>query len=415
MKVLHVIPSISPVRGGPSQAVLEMVQALRQRGIEADIATTNDNGLTELDLPLHQRFEHPVTGGGTVPVYCFPRQRSKISAVREFIISGDLRRWLKQQAKTYDLLHVHAIFSYAPTAAMAIARHQGIPYFSRPLGQLCEWSLTQSRLRKQIYLNVIERANLKGSQGLHFTAIQEQQEAAALNLNVGGFVLPHGLRMPAPIPQARLKLREQLQLPPDEPILLFMSRLHPKKGLDALIAALARLKTERFTFLLAGSGDPDYEATLNDLLRDNGLEARTRKVGFATGETKQLYLQGADLFALTSHSENFGIAVLEALAAGTPALLTPGVALAELVQQQNLGWVCDLEIQAIAEAAQTALQDAQARRDKGDRARQIVEAQYSWDSIALQLEAQYRTVLQSSTANSSTSNIVAPSPLYQAP
>ncbi|HEY9826002.1 MAG TPA: glycosyltransferase, partial [Stenomitos sp.] len=254
---------------------------------------------------------------------------------------------------------------------------------------------TQSRLRKQIYLTLIERANLRGSQSLHFTSDQERQEAAALGLGVDGFVLPHGLHIPEPISDAKVRLRQQLQLPLDEPIVLFMSRWHPKKGLDYLIRALAHLKTERFTFVLAGGGDPDYEATLDHLLQEAELTERTRKVGFATGEMKQLLLQGSDIFALTSHSENFGIVVLEALAAGTPALLTPGVALAHLVQQHDLGWVCPLDVPEITAMLRTALQAPQVRAQKGDRARGVVRAQYSWDSIAQQLEAHYNTALNS--------------------
>ena len=106
------------------------------------------------------------------------------------------------------------------------------------------------------------------------------------------------------------------------------------------------------------------------LIQANNLSDRTYKLGFVSGEKKNICLQGADLYALTSHSENFGIAVLEALASGTPALVTTGVALSDLVEEQNLGWVVDLEIGAIVSSIQEFLDDPDMAKQKGDRAAQ---------------------------------------------
>jgi glycosyltransferase involved in cell wall biosynthesis len=389
MKILHIIPSVASVRGGPSQAVLETVKALRNQGIAAEIATTNDNGNDLLDVPLNQRIQYQ-----QVPIWFFSRFSPEINSIREFAFSSQLTSWLWQNAANYDLLHIHAIFSYTSTVAMAIARFQGIPYIVRPLGQLCEWSLQQSVRKKQIYLKLIERANLNHAQGLHLTSKQEQEEVAHLGLSVPSFVLPHGLSIPEPLTDVRDRLRQYLNLPADEPVILFLSRLHPKKGLDYLIQALGKLTHHRFTFVLAGSGTKEYEAEIESLLVETGIRDRTHLTGFLTGETKNLFMQGSDLFVLTSHSENFGVAVLEALAVGVPVLLSPGVALASVVQENQLGYIAQLDVLAIAEAVDNYLSNPQAGKDMGDRARQIITEKYTWEKISSDLLTIYRSILK---------------------
>lgn len=391
MKVLHIIPSVGPVRGGPSQAVLDIVKALRNSGLEAEIVTTNDNGSDLLDVPFHQLTKYK-----GVPIWFFPRFSTPIKALSEFVFSSQLTTWLWEHITEYDLVHIHALFSYTCSAAMAIARLKQVPYIVRPLGLLCTWSLQQSALRKKIYLALFEKANLNHSKGLEFTTLQEQVEAAPLGFKAPSFILPFGLVPPTPIPNARDRLRQLLQVPTNQPIVLFMSRVHYKKGLDYLIPALGKLAEQCFTFVLAGSGSPEYEAEIDALLRKWGIWERTYRLGFVQGEIKQLLLEGSDIFALTSHSESFGLAVLEAIAAGLSVVITPGVPLAPVVKQHQLGYVTDLNSSAIAASIQQSLDNLknnQQNHERQERARQLILEQYTWNRIAANLIEIYRLIL----------------------
>ncbi|MBG1245363.1 glycosyltransferase [Nostoc sp. NZL] len=389
MKVLHVIPSITKVRGGTSQAVLDMVKALQIINVNAEIATTNDDGDSLLDVPLCKRIQY-----NHVPVWFFHRFSPNIKALREYAFTGDLTQWLWQNISQYELLHVHALFSYPSTIAMAIARLKNIPYIVTPHGLLCEWSLQQSTRKKQTYLRLIEQANLESSQTIHFTSEKEQQEVSSIGLHKPSFVLPLGISLPTKISDAGQRLRQQFNISPDEPVILFLSRLHYKKGLEYLIPALSKLTHHRFTFILAGNGTPDYEAQIESLLVKSGLRDRTLVVGFVEGETKDILMQGSDLFVLTSHSENFAVSVLEALAVGVPVLVTPGVALASVVKQNQLGYVPDLDVAAIAEALEDYLNNAQIAQKMGERARQLISEKYTLEKTALQMQQIYQTFLQ---------------------
>ncbi len=171
MKILHVIPSVSPVRGGPSHAVLEMVWQLRHQGIDAAIATTNDDGDGLLDVKLQQWVDYPVdsasrafvsvstsastsastnikNGDRTIPIRFFPRFSPASDAIREFTFSFALTRWLFQHMRDYDLIHIHAVFSYPAVIAMILARLLNVPYIVRPLGSLAHWSLQQGAQKK---------------------------------------------------------------------------------------------------------------------------------------------------------------------------------------------------------------------------------------------------------------------------
>ena len=191
LKVLHVIPSVAPCRGGPSKAIIEMVSALQDIGVDAEIATSNDNGDSELNIELNTLTNHQ-----SVPIRFFKRCPYKLRSLREFSYSKPFKTWLTNHIQDYDLVHVHAIFSYFSSYAMLQARRNSIPYIIRPIGQLEEWSLNQSKLKKTLYLKLIEKANIEGAGAVHFTADSERDQALARFKELNSCVIPLAVELP---------------------------------------------------------------------------------------------------------------------------------------------------------------------------------------------------------------------------
>ncbi|MBF2013975.1 MAG: glycosyltransferase [Rivularia sp. T60_A2020_040] len=391
MKVLHVIPSIADIRGGPSQAVLQMVKALRNSGIEAEIATTNDNGLKVLDVPLYQCIDYR-----EVPVWFLPRFSPPM---KEFIFSAGMTNWLWQHIRDYQLLHNHYLFSYASTCAGAIARHQGIPYTVRTIGQLTPWALAQSQFKKRVYTSLIERRNLNNAAAIHCTSQGEAKDVQKFGIKSPTITLPLGVNQPINYPQAKLKLHQKYGVETTKPIVLFLSRLHYKKRPDLLIQALEKLTAQKYKFhlILAGSGEYEYINYLKSLVASVGLTACTSFAGFVTGEDKDLLLQGADMFVLPSFSENFGIAIAEAMAVGIPVIITPGIQIAPSIAEAEAGLVVEGQVNTLTAAIEKLLAFPQLRQQLGENGRQFVHSNYSWSTIAKDLSSVYSAIIHKQT------------------
>ena len=387
MKILHIIPSVNPALGGPTHVVLNLVKALQASGVDAQIATTNDWGKDLLDVPLNQCIEYE-----QVPVWFFERFSPPL---KEFIFSTQLTRWLWQHARDYDLIHTHYLFSYASTCASAIARLQKVPYIMRTIGQLSPWALAQSRLKKQIYTAAIERHNLNNAAAIHCTCAGEAEDVQNFGIETPTLTLPLGVEMSQELPQARQILRDKYGIAPQTPIVLFLSRLHYKKRPDLLLQSLNQLaSSQNFHLILAGSGEQNYLKELQNLASSLGLGDRVSFPGFVTGYDKQLVLQGSDLFVLPSFSENFGVAVAEAMSHGLPVIVTPGVQIAPEITAARAGLVVPGEAAALTKAIAILLTSPTLRQELGENGKRLSYHRYSWEAISSNLQLVYSALSQ---------------------
>lgn len=386
MRVLHIIPSLSPKLGGPTQVALNLVRSLRELEIDAEILTTNDDEEELLDVPLYRRVEYE-----GAPVWFFPR----MARMKAFIPSLSLTRWLSEHITDYDILDHHYLFCYVPTVAAGMARWRNVPYTVRTMGQLTPWALNQGRLKKQVYSTLFERQNLNRASAVHCTSQGEAEDVANFGVRAPKLVLPLGVDLPEPISEANLKLRQRYGIESETPIVLFLSRLHYKKRPELLIDSLAALveQGKSVHLLFAGSGEADYLRALQEQVTRLGVQKQVTFAGFLTGYDKNLVLQGSDIFALPSYSENFGIAVAEALATQLPVIVTPGVQIAPEIEKAKAGVIIEGEKERLTEAITQLLEKEEYRQELGKNALNLVLERYSWSAIALELAKAYQDII----------------------
>jgi glycosyltransferase involved in cell wall biosynthesis len=386
MKVLHVIPSVSSVHGGPSRAIVDIERALASRSIEVTTVTTNDDGdARTLAVPC----------GIPVATPCATRWYFPRSSVF-FKVSVDLGCWLRENIAGFDVVHAHALFSFAPVAAAFLARRAGVPYVLRPLGVLAPYGMTRHHpVLKKASFALIERRLLESASAVHFTSSAEQAEAEALGLKCKGVSIPLGIDLAAAAAGA---ITRQTQC--DGLNLLFLSRIDRKKNLEGLLQAL-RLVLSKYpdvTLNIAGDGDPKYVDTLKSLARGLAIEGNVNWLGYVDADQKSEILAAAAAFVLPSYSENFGIAVVEALAAGLPCLVSHGVAISHEIAKAGAGIVVGTTPVEIAAGIQKILGNGPGVAAMSAAARALALSAFSIDAMGARLEALYRDILGSEEA-----------------
>jgi glycosyltransferase involved in cell wall biosynthesis len=385
MRILHVIPAVAARYGGPSTAIWPMASALRQLGnIDVEIATTDADGpgssLTAADLPRDAGVVH-----------LFRRNRGE-----GFKYSSALCTWLNSHSCEFDVVQTHSNWNHPVAAACQAARRAGVPYIIRPCGMLSSYTWLKSKWKKRIYWWLRERTNVRQAAGFHVTSEDECQEVLRLGVKVPIEVIPLGIGNDAwDATIERGWLREQCPQAGKRPILLFLSRIHPKKGItDFLLPAVAQLKTDAFLAIVGGEDDhaPGFARQVANEICRLGLSNRVALLGPVPPSRRWSAFDGADLFVLPSHSENFGIVVAEAMARCKPVVVTTGVQFGKHVSSCQAGTVVPLDISALTVALDLWLSNPSQCARAGEAGSQYIRHHFTWRQTAESLAALYRRV-----------------------
>jgi len=303
-----------------------------------------------------------------------------------------LARRLKETINDFDVVHLHSVFLWPTWAAARAAYAARIPYVVSPRGQLVrELIHRKSRWVKSAWIALIERRTLARAAALHVTADLEAQDIAALNLNLAKVVcIANGVSWPAQHQNFESEKYPQIT----GPYALYLGRINWKKGLDRLIRAWRQVPD--LTLIIAGNDDEGYQKDLEALVHDIDIANRVHFIGPVSDVDKWAVYERAEMFVLSSYSENFGNVVAEAMAMGCPVVVTPEVGLARFVAEARAGIITDGDPMPLSAAVRKLHGDALLRKSMGIAGRLAVEKSLSWGGIALQLEAAYNDIIASS-------------------
>lgn len=382
MRVCHVVASINRNVGGLASSVPSLASALAARGVE--------NSLVTLDYPEHGA------------------QCSTVGVTLTSVPTAPLNRWLRGWSPPFrralasvarsgvDVLHGHGLWMFPNLYVRQVARTARVPLVISPHGMVEPWSLGHSRWKKRIVWQAFERENFQRATMFHATSHEEVDSIRALGFRQPVAMIPNGIEIPAEGAEGDRTLLEQRH--PElrgRHWLLFLSRLHPKKGVLELLRVWQRLHVQfpGWHLVLAG---PDLDGHGEIVRAEIGklrLSACVTLTGMLTGELKSSAYAGAELFVLPTYSENFGVVVAEALAHGCPALTTHGAPWRSL-PVHGCGWWIEMTEPELAATLSVALElSAAERRAMGARGREWVRRDFSWPHIAQEMEAAYAHLL----------------------
>jgi glycosyltransferase involved in cell wall biosynthesis len=405
MRILHVIQSVDPRSGGPSHALRAVVRGQVAAGHDVSLLATvvQANGPWQaIEAYRRASREDGAFRGCDLNLLDAWGRRKPWSS---YAFSPGARKWLRQRLtdtlRSPQVVHIHGVFSHVASLAAVESRRRGVPYIVRPCGILDAHCLTLGSARlKRLFLHLLLRRHLQAAAVLHATSAPEADELARWVPRERIRTLPLGVevkcRAEPCVVQRFLARFRQLQR---KRIVLFLGRIATKKRPELLVEAIACLRGEMpdLVLLIVGEDDGGMPA-VEAAVRRHGLSDAVVHAGFLQGEEKDAALAAASLFALPSLDENFGVAVVEAMACELPVLVTPGVAAGQYVEVSGGGLVVQGTAEALALGIRRILTSDP--RQMGRDGREFVEQHLSWPAALAQLDELYRELVQRALSTS---------------
>jgi len=396
MKILHVIGNIAENQGGPSKGVIAMCRVLSQKGHDVTLFTTNMNSKGTFFPVLKQDDILDVPANKRTICDGFEIWYFSIDWPSRYMFSRNIARALIRNVRKFDIVHIHSLYVFTTLMATHCCRKFNIPYLIRPHGTLDPFLRRKSRYRKVVYNLLFEKRNLDYAAAIHYTSKEEMELARPLRINAPGVVVPLGIDLSefAKLPPYGI-FRSKYQLGVNKKIILFLGRINFKKGLDILVKAVGQIARYRQDVILVivGPDNEGYSEKVKQWLKNEGVLGRTVFTGILKGRDKLSAFRDSDLFVLPSYSENFGIAVVEAMACGLPVVISNKVNTWREIAGAGAGLVVDCDKDQLVEAILELLRHRRSRDEMGLKGKVLVEKKFTSERMQENMIRAYTDIL----------------------
>lgn len=395
MRILVTCESIAYGTGGGRTGILGLCNALTRSGHDVYLIATN----ALMDDHQPKVFnEFILYEGVNVAFY-----KTQCCIFGNYVSFG-LFSELKDKIKSFDLVIIHSIYRFTSTIAAFYSRKNNIPYILRPHGTLTPFLINNRRsLIKKLYINIFEKKSFKNAAAVQFSSKLEMCEAKKYikeikksiiiseAINVGYYSkLNNNGSFETKFPKVKNKFR-----------LLFLGRFHPKKGLDLLLDAfqLVHKKCPDVHLVLAGTGDYDYVEHIKNRINSSSLNEYITITGSISEELKSVFLVESDAFILPSYGENFGLAVVEAMASKLPVIITNRVGISDIISEEGAGIVTSCDVLELVNAVVKLVQDLDFRIQMSDKALKLAKSKFDIEVMGYNMSNTFTRIVKKASLN----------------
>ena len=374
---LEVVSHLDPRYGGLSAVVPELASCLLASGSDIDVAAFCVPG---------ERFVPASLDAGQVSFW--PASR------KQWLTQPALRSAFTRSLSAYQGIHIHGLWEQSTAVAASSARDKQIPYLLSAHGMLEPWALQAKRLKKLVYAALFERRNVAAATALHALTHAEADQYVAFGARSPIAVIPNAVDIPTDRPDTRSYFLNTFPILRGKRIVLFLARLHPKKGLDLLLNSWAAIASSwpDAHLVIAGPDTEGTQARLEQFVAGHNLGSTVLFTGMLHDRLKWGALASAEAFVLPSHSEGLSVGVLEAMGSGLPVIVTQACNMPE-VEQLRAGW----QINPVQDQLTTALSEllnnsTQQNSLIGSRGADLIHTRYDWASVSARMATVYRWI-----------------------